>query len=56
MGSAVDAPLLEISSTYVRGACVRQGKSIRYLVPEKVEEYILAHGLYTKESSSGERT
>jgi len=39
------APLLEISSTYVRKV-VREGKSIRYLVPEKVRLEIEQNGYY----------
>ena len=41
----VDAPLLEISGTEIRKR-VRQGLSIRYLVPEPVEGYIRKKGLY----------
>ncbi len=36
---------LDISSTFIRGLC-RQGKSITYLLPEAVEEYILQKRLY----------
>jgi nicotinate-nucleotide adenylyltransferase len=36
---------LDISSSAIRKR-VQQGKSIRYLVPRQVEEYIAAHGLY----------
>jgi len=36
---------LEISSSQIRRK-IREGKSIRYLVPEAVMEYILAKGLY----------
>ena len=41
----VPAPLLDISATYVR-QCVQEGKSIRYLVPEPVEELIRIRSFY----------
>jgi nicotinate-nucleotide adenylyltransferase len=41
----VDAPLLEISATHIRKA-IKDGKSIRYLVPEKVLEEIERNGYY----------
>ena len=43
----MNAPLLEISATHIR-ELIREGKSIRYLVPPSVEEEILASGLYKK--------
>lgn len=41
----VNAPLLQISSTHIR-ELIRQGKSIRYLVPENVREEIERGGYY----------
>lgn len=41
----IKAPLLEISSTYIR-KMVKEGKSIRYLVTEKVREEIERNGYY----------
>lgn len=41
----IDVPAMEVSATQVR-ALVAQGRSIRYLVPDAVREYIAAHGLY----------
>ena len=38
-------PLLEISASDIRRR-VREGRSIRFLVPDRVEAYILHHGLY----------
>lgn len=42
------APSLEISSSGLR-KMIRQGKRIRYFVPDKVEHYIKEHGLYWEE-------
>lgn len=36
----VDAPLLDISATFIRDT-IKKNHSIRYLVPEEVERYIL---------------
>jgi nicotinate-nucleotide adenylyltransferase len=41
----VEAPLLDISATYIR-QCIRNNKSIRYLVPEAVEEMIRLKQFY----------
>lgn len=43
--TVLDAPLLEISATYIRRA-IQQGKSIKYLVPETVKEEIEKSGFY----------
>lgn len=43
----MENPLLEVSSSGIRSA-VAAGKSIRYLVPQEVEEYIRDRGLYKK--------
>jgi len=42
----LDAPLLEISSTSIR-ELIKHGKSIRYLVPEKVREEIERNQFYS---------
>lgn len=44
----VSVPQLDISSTDIRRRCA-EGRSIRYLVPEKVRDYIEVHGLYRKD-------
>lgn len=41
----VDAPILEISATAIRKR-VSEGKSIRYLVPDAVRQFIDKYGLY----------
>jgi nicotinate-nucleotide adenylyltransferase len=35
----IDAPVLQISATYIR-ACIQRGQSIKYLVPDQVEQQI----------------
>jgi nicotinate-nucleotide adenylyltransferase len=45
IGRTVAVPALDISATDVRER-VSHGRSIRYLVPDPVREYITAHGLY----------
>jgi len=44
---AIDAPLLEISSTEIR-QMIKEKKSIRYLVPDQVKEEIERGGYYLK--------
>jgi len=41
----VNAPLLELSATHIR-KMIKEGKSIRYLVPDKVKEEIERNGYY----------
>ncbi len=41
----VEVPRVDISATEIR-ARVRAGQSIRYLVPDRVAEYVAAHRLY----------
>jgi nicotinate-nucleotide adenylyltransferase len=41
----LQAPLLQISSTYIREN-IKHGRSIRFLVPEKVREEIESNGYY----------
>jgi nicotinate-nucleotide adenylyltransferase len=41
----VEAPMLDISATFIRN-CIKKNQSIRYLVPDAVEEMIRAKGFY----------
>jgi nicotinate-nucleotide adenylyltransferase len=41
----VEAPLLDISATYIR-QCIKHNKSIKYLVPEAVEQMIDSKQFY----------
>lgn len=40
-----DAPMMHLSATYIRD-CIKAGKSVQYLVPEPVFEYLDSSGLY----------
>ena len=40
-----EAPLMNISATYIR-KCIKEGKSVQYLVPEEVYEYLNGSSLY----------
>ncbi|MBL0742130.1 nicotinate (nicotinamide) nucleotide adenylyltransferase [Chryseolinea lacunae] len=41
----VEAPTLDISATFIRN-CIRKKQSVRYLVPDAVEEMIRVKGFY----------
>jgi nicotinate-nucleotide adenylyltransferase len=41
----VNAPMLDISATFIRN-CIRNNQSVRYLVPDPVEEMIRTKGFY----------
>ncbi|HVE60266.1 MAG TPA: hypothetical protein VNA26_00500, partial [Chitinophagaceae bacterium] len=43
----MEGPLLEISATHIR-KLIKAGKSIKYLVPEKVEEEIVSNRFFKK--------
>ena len=41
----VEAPMIDISATFIRN-CIRKKQSVRYLVPDAVEEMIRGKGFY----------
>jgi nicotinate-nucleotide adenylyltransferase len=43
--TVVEVPTLDISATFIRN-CIRKKQSVRYLVPDAVEEMIRAKGFY----------
>lgn len=45
VAETITVPSLDISATAIRGR-VAAGRSIRYWVPERVADYVAAHGLY----------
>lgn len=47
-------PRIDLSSTLIRRR-VREGRSIRFLVPDGVDRYIRAHGLYGSRRPAGQR-
>ena len=42
---AIEAPVFEISSTDIRNR-IKNGKSVKHMIPEKVRDYIEKSGLY----------
>ena len=41
-----DSPQIAVSSTYIR-ECLKEGYSVRYLVPEPVFQYLNEHNIYS---------
>lgn len=48
----IEMPRIEISSTDLRKR-IQEGKSIRYLVDDRVEAYIMENGLYRSQTEGG---
>jgi nicotinate-nucleotide adenylyltransferase len=42
-----DAPLMQISASYIR-SCLKEGKSVQYLVPESVFDYLESSSIFKK--------
>lgn len=49
--AVLPTPRIDISATDIRQR-IRKGRSIRFLVPEPVREYILAHRLYREDAAT----
>ena len=45
IAGTIEVPAIEISATEIRRR-VREGRSLRYWVPDRVAEYVTRHGLY----------
>jgi nicotinate-nucleotide adenylyltransferase len=43
--TCIEAPMLDISATFIRN-CIKKKQSVRYLVPDAVEERIRVKGFY----------
>jgi len=43
----VEAPMFDISATFIRN-CIRNNQSVRYLVPDAVEQMIRSKGFYQR--------
>ena len=46
----VDAPVIELSSTFIRDG-IASGKDMRAFLPSGVYEYIMEHGLYRADNA-----
>lgn len=46
----IDAPVFDISSSMIRTR-IKEGKSVKYMVCDEVNEYIKSHNLYRREMS-----
>ncbi|MDA8173651.1 MAG: nicotinate-nucleotide adenylyltransferase [Nitrospiraceae bacterium] len=54
MLSLINATVMDISATGIR-ARIRAGKSVRYLLPQSVESFIMTRNLYGKREGLGQR-
>lgn len=49
--TSIDIPTFDTSGTEVRER-IKEGRSVKYLIPDAVEEYIREHGLYVNKSDT----